>query len=176
MHALRCMVSDLQFFVFNSFVDHHCPWVGNCVGKRNHKYFASFILYTGIHCIFAVISGILALIGKYPMYLNKEIMLINFPCWITTIFSAMMAFTLIPFGGYHFWLIFTGKTTNEEMRGRYDMWEGNPYDRGSCLSNCKVSFSTFPSMVFEDGYQISGYEETPSSATDNEIPPLQQKE
>ena len=80
-------------------------------------------------------------------------MFINFPCWITTIFGAMMSTSLVPFGAYHFWLIATAKTTNEEMRGRYEMWEGNPYDRGSCVTNCKVSFTTYPSMVFDDGYQ-----------------------
>lgn len=41
MRAHHC--SDCGFCVFK--MDHHCPWINNCVGHRNMKYFLQFVVY-----------------------------------------------------------------------------------------------------------------------------------
>lgn len=42
----------LLYYLSQLLID-HCPWVNNCVGIGNHKYFLLFIFYTSLSCVFS---------------------------------------------------------------------------------------------------------------------------
>ncbi|CAH1098692.1 unnamed protein product [Psylliodes chrysocephalus] len=34
-------------------MDHHCPWINNCVGERNQKFFIQFLVYVGVLSVYS---------------------------------------------------------------------------------------------------------------------------
>jgi len=53
------------------YYDHHCPFINNCLGAKNHKYFLVFIVSYTLFIIFVLIGTVWHLINMYHQYKFK---------------------------------------------------------------------------------------------------------
>eukprot|EP00005_Dracoamoeba_jomungandri_P006982 CAMPEP_0174271958 /NCGR_PEP_ID=MMETSP0439-20130205/49581_1 /TAXON_ID=0 /ORGANISM="Stereomyxa ramosa, Strain Chinc5" /LENGTH=271 /DNA_ID=CAMNT_0015362255 /DNA_START=74 /DNA_END=889 /DNA_ORIENTATION=+ len=60
-HCRECNACTLK-------MDHHCPWVGNCVGLKNQKYFVVFLIYASVGLLYAVVIYLWRLIQIFTTY------------------------------------------------------------------------------------------------------------
>jgi len=95
-------------------MDHHCPWIGNCVGHANYKFFFLFILYLWVGCFYLVCMCAPAVFWAVPPELRHHEGAVFFAMVLGG--AAMVALAIM--GILHGYLIVTNQSTIELYTNR----------------------------------------------------------
>ena len=124
--------------------DHHCLWLGTCIGKRNYKYFYWFISSLFINQIFQIFSAIYYIVNQAKKIKNKE----KNSLFIVIAYSGIVFYNILFIACFlgkllfiHTTLVFKNFTFYEMVKKKLEIYPLNPFR--------KFKYDVFKKLLFK---------------------------
>ncbi|KQK03935.1 probable protein S-acyltransferase 1 isoform X2 [Brachypodium distachyon] len=125
--------------------DHHCPWVGQCIGLRNYRFFFLFISTSTLLCFYVfafswlnIVAAAKSVNGSLLRAMGGEVLSV-----VLAVYSFVSVWFVGGLTAFHLYLMASNQTTYENFRYRYDKKE-NPYNRGALANLAEVFLAGMP--------------------------------
>lgn len=99
-------------------MDHHCPWINNCVGFNTYKYFLLFLFYAQLYCLFLAVTDAqyFARFWTNVASFASESGQSDFHVMFVFIIALMFGLAVLALFGYHIHLLSRNNSTQESLR------------------------------------------------------------
>lgn len=156
--------------------DHHCPWLGNCIAKRNYSSFYMFtvlMLLTLLYLLTVILVSVVRIFkGRVPSAHQTN----GLGIFVLVLFFLLLVLLVPALGfvaglwGFHTYIIWTNQSTNEYLKEQWKHYGMNPFRRHALL-NCwqilsypaKKSFLSMRVVDFKEKYLEQFADRTPRS-------------
>lgn len=122
--------------------DHHCVWINNCVGRRNYRYFFTFVFsgtLVGLYLLAASLAQLLVYADREDISFSAAIHHFKVP-FAMVIYAILGTPYLLALTLYHLFLIGRGETTREYLNSHKFLKKDRhrPFTQGNVIKNWLV--------------------------------------